>query len=223
MKYILLVCFCFFAGIGLAQKMQCACGTDSNLNEIIDCKSTIFKNGARLYWQFNCDSSWLTFKAVNGRKRILFSLDSSLMELTGRLGYIYAAEYKYVFLIRQNLISGCCDPPEFILFNKNTGRQKSLLGRLVFYSHDSKYPIVISLGPNSNSLIIFNVDTHKKYSIALPRGRLSKSIKLSFFSAPELLFDNDLIKGDSLVLKYQYKTTAKKDWLYSKILIDLKK
>jgi hypothetical protein len=44
---------------------NCSCKTQPELNEIISCKKTLFKNGAKIYRQFNCDSSWVVFENKN--------------------------------------------------------------------------------------------------------------------------------------------------------------
>ena len=123
MRGIIIILF-FLSHSCLGQ--QCYCQKKPDLNEIISCNKTIFKNGCELYREFNCDSSWLTFKNTKGQKKILFTL-SEIVELTDRLGYVNWTEYKNTFLVQNNVISGCCDPPEFILFYKNTGKIKTSL------------------------------------------------------------------------------------------------
>jgi hypothetical protein len=45
------------------------------------------------------------------------------MEFTTRLGYIQWTEYKNSFLIENSKASGCCDPHEYILYSKETGKR----------------------------------------------------------------------------------------------------
>jgi hypothetical protein len=200
---------------------QCSCDTNQNMNDAISCKPIVFKNKAKLFWQFNCDSSWLTFKSARGRKEIIFNM--SMIELTGRLGYDYAAEFKTKFLITNYVISGCCDPPEFILFDKEKGSIHSELGPLIFYSENYNYPIVIYLNHRNDNLIVFNVDKNLHYKIPLPKGRISKTMKLTDEMFPEHFFETE-VKNNVLIIKYQYKITrTKKAWLNAKITVDLKK
>lgn len=125
MKIVVIVIFMVFSQFSFAQ--NCSCKKKNQLNEIISCEKTIFKNGAKIYRQFNCDSSWLVFENKAKKKKILFSLDKDLIELTGRLGYTGCIEYGNTFMIENRLVSGCCDPSEFVLFNKNNGKKLQIL------------------------------------------------------------------------------------------------
>lgn len=212
---------------------QCKCDSDSDMEDRISCEVTHFSNHTKLYWQYNCDSSWLVFEKRNGKKEILMSFEKEMMDFTERLGYNYAAEYKFTFLVQHNVISGCCDPPEFILFDKETGIYKKNLGPLIFYSEDPKLPYVVYFkGRNYdtpgekadyNSLIILNIDSNKVYRKSLPKDRISKTLEFSGDSSPELLFEEPSLQGNILTLLYRYKTNSSKDsWLDAKATIILK-
>ncbi len=92
MRPLLIIALLFFINSSFGQK-QCSCDSNQFLKEIISCDPVIFKNDAKLFTQYNCDSSWLTFQNKKGKKTIIYTLES-LVELTGRLGYSYATEYK---------------------------------------------------------------------------------------------------------------------------------
>lgn len=133
------------------------------------CEPTIFKNKARVYWQFNCDSEWVTFEDRNGKKKVIFGLDSDLVDLTGRIGYVDQVEYKSTFLAQYNVISGCCTPPEFTLYNKENGKIEKQFGTLVFFNDNPKFPIAVKYIDN-HTLRIYNIDTRKKYIVKLQKG-----------------------------------------------------
>ena len=222
MKLFCLFIFIFLLKNSLGQ--QCNCDSNPNLREVISCKKINFKNYSKLYWQFNCDSSWLTFENKYGKKKILYALESPYIEFSERLGYRYSAEYKSTFLIQNKLISGCCDPPEFILFDKNTGKLKLNLGSIIYYSEDSKYPFVIYLSKaNYNSLTILNVDKNKNNKIELPIGRIHKTLKITDELFPEHLFEEGKNQNGVLKISYRYKkNTEDKKWYKDEIVIDLK-
>jgi len=233
MRSLLIIALLFFLNSSFGQK-QCSCDSNQFLKEIISCDAVIFKNGAKLFTQYNCDSSWLTFQNKKGKKMIIYTLES-LVELTGRLGYSYATEYKSDFLIQNNVISGCCDPPEFILFDKETGKEKLNLGRLIFYSDNSRHPIVVYFD-NSNyksfdgnnidcdHITLRNVDNNKVYKIKIPKGRIKTTVELTEEMFPEHLIDESEIIRNKLILKYRFKTKADNDeWLIGEIIIDLNK
>jgi len=230
MKYLLIIIFFFFLKDALGQN-QCSCDSNLRLKDEISCKSILFHNKARLYRQYNCDSSWMVFQSKIGRKKILDSSVNELVDLTGRLGYSYVTEYRSTFLIQNNVISGCCDPPEFILFDKQTGNLKDNLGRLIFYSENSKYPVVMYLQNNNyksfesrnmdNSFIkVLNVNSHKEYRIYLPKNRIGKTMKLTDEIFAEHLFDTE-VKGNSIIIEYRYLTGKNNNkWVNSRIVVN---
>lgn len=206
---------------------NCGCKSQPELNEIISCKKTIFKNGAKIYRQFNCDSSWVVFKNKNKKKQILYTLNG-LVELSERLGYVNWFEYKNTFLIQNNVISGCCDPPEYILFDKENGILKKEIGPILFYSENLKFPIVVSLDINSNDFLNFiNLDTNKNFKIKLPKGRIDKTLQISGEMFPEHLFDDGQIENGIFEIQYRYKIKEGENeddnWIEEKITVDLRK
>ncbi|OJW96251.1 MAG: hypothetical protein BGO70_00785 [Bacteroidetes bacterium 43-93] len=204
----------------------CSCEKDSSLI-LLDCTPLVFDNQAKLYWSYNCDSSWLTFKHAEITK-IIFSLGDGLQGYTGRLGFSYATEYHTTFWIRNNVISGCCEPPEYYLFNKKNGSEIKNVGRLIFYSEDKKFPFVIGI-TNSNydtssvkfkgykTISIVNVDKNKIYKIPLPPKLAKETLKADIYY-PELLFSEPILKNGVVALSYS--VTGKKE---EKIRIDLNK
>jgi hypothetical protein len=202
------------------------------LKHIIDCDIIKFDNNTRLYWNFDCDSSWLTFENLKHKKEILYSLGEGLQNYTGRLGYSYAQEYKNRFLIKNRVISGCCAPMDFYLFDKSTGRLRKNLGKLIFYSQKKTLPFVISLTNSSydtamiidyNSLSVYNIDNNKAYFIKLPKGEIERAMKSTEEFNPEFLFDEPIIKGTTVYLTYFFdKAENEKKRPTKTIKIDLK-
>lgn len=205
MKKLIFILLVVYSSIAKAQ--MCSCNTDSSLNELIDCSPVIFDNGAKLFWSFSCDSSWLTYE--NAKKRdILFSME--LVNYTGRLGFSYANEYKRYFLIRNDVISGCCSPPEYYLFDKETGKQKANLGRVLFIDTNNNQPIIVKI-TNSNytdkttkytSITIHNIDTEKKYLILLSANEIDDALKNAREMYPEYLFEEPQLSNQELKLRY---------------------
>lgn len=203
---------------------NCNCNIRPELSEIISCKKTIFKNGAKIYREFNCDSSWVTFENIKKRKKVLFSLDKELIELTGRLGFANWIEYKKYFIVEYHTVSGCCDPYEFKLFDKANGKKIADLGREIFHSENEKYPFFVTIDKeNSNFLSFLNLDSSKLFKIDLPKDRIDKTMKIINGNFPETLFENGEIKNGIFEIKYKYKKTGKDNWLIGKVTVDLKK
>jgi hypothetical protein len=203
---------------------NCNCKKQPELNDNISCEKTVFKNGAKIYRQFSCDSSWVIFESKNKKKIVLFSLDKELIELTGKLGFAEWFEYKNSFLVEYHTISGCCDPYEYILFDKATGRKIANIGRQLFASNDNKYPYIVSIDKDkSNFLSFLNLETNKIFKINLPKGRIEKTLKITNDHFSETLFEEGEIKNGVFKIQYKYKNSEDDDWLSKTISVDLKK
>jgi hypothetical protein len=222
MKIVIIIIFSIITQLCLGQ--NCGCKTRPKLNEIISCEKTIFKNGAKIYRQFSCDSSWVIFESKNKKKKVLFSLNKDLIELTEKLGFADWVEYKNSFLVEYHTISGCCDPYEYILFNKTSGKKIANIGREIFHSEDNKYPYFITIDKDkSNFLSFLNLETNKIFKIDLPKDRIEKTMKITNDLFSETLFENGEIKNGVFEIAYKYKKTAKDKWLIGKVTVDLKK
>lgn len=202
----------------------CSCKTQPELNKIISCEKTVFKNDAKIYRDFTCDSSWVVFESKSNKKKIIFSLDKDLIELTGKLGFADWVEYKNSFLVEYHTISGCCDPYEYILFDKTNGKKIANIGREIFHSENDKYPYFVTIDKENSSYLSFlNLETNKIFKINLPKGRIDNTLKITneFFS--ETLFEEGQIKNGIFEIKYKYKKTENDKWLIGKITVNLKK
>lgn len=203
---------------------NCSCKTQPEFSKIISCEKTIFKNGAKIYREFNCDSSWVIFESKNNKKKIIFSLNKAFIELTGKLGFVNWFEYKDTFLIENHKVSGCCEPYEYLLFDKKSGEKIANIGRVTFYSKNEKYPYFVSIDKeNSNFLSVLNLETNKVFKIDLPKGRIEKTMKINGGLFPEKLFENGNIKNGIFEIQYKYKKTEESEWLIGKVKTNLKK
>jgi hypothetical protein len=190
---------------------DCECEKYSLLKDLISCTPMVFDNNTSLHWSFNCDSSWLTFMDAKGIKKMLFSLGDGLVNLTGRLGYIFAFEYNNSFLMQNNVISGCCSPPEFYLYDKSSGELRKKLGRIIFYSKDRNKPYIISV-TNSNytetntgvyeSITIYSIDLDETSYVKLRPREIANALDNTEQMYPEYLFNEPIIKGDSVIMSY---------------------
>lgn len=190
----------------------CSCAGKPDIAAFMPCHNIPFDNGASLSWGYNCDSSWLIFENSQHQKKVIFSLEEPLMELTGRLGYTHIQEYTHTFLVRNNIISGCCTPPEFHLYNKQNGKKLYELGRLVFYSEQKKLPFAIGIAypkraadwdKGLSALIVYNLSTGKQYRIVLPATITMETLNAASYDLnPEYLFEQAIVKGHTINLNY---------------------
>jgi hypothetical protein len=190
---------------------NCDCDQKPELKTIISCKPSVFKNGAMLFREFDCNSSKLIFK--NGRiEKTIFRLNKDLLELTNRLGYTSWMEFKNAFLIENRLISGCCDPSEYILFNKSNGEIISKLGTSLYQTEkQNDKPFILTL-ENYNTLLITNLSTNKSYQIHLPKGLLEKSLETSKYLFVEYLFEEGRLIKNDFYIKYNHRENIKDNW-----------
>lgn len=190
---------------------NCDCDKKPELKTFISCKPTVFQNGAMLFRQFDCNSSRLIFK--NGRiTKKIYEHEKDFIHLTPKLGYTYWWEYKNAFLIENRLISGCCDPSEYILFNKSNGEIISKLGTSLYQTEkQNDKPFILTL-ENYNTLLLTNLSTNKSYQIHLPKGLLEKSLETSKYLFVEYLFEEGRLIKNDFYIKYNHRENIKDNW-----------
>lgn len=198
----------------------CGCDKKTFLNDIIDCSPTIFRNGAKLYRQYDCKSSSIIFQYGKIKKKI-FELDAQLMELTGKLGYSDWTEYKQSFLIENRVASGCCQPSEFILFDKNSGRIIKELGSKIFLDNSRPIAKFLLTLKDFNTILYTNLMTNRIREVKLPKGLFEKSL----LSSNEL-FAQDLIQKITLhpsriTINYRFKDKINSDWKTATLTIKI--
>jgi len=220
MKRHLLIFLFLFPFTGIAQ--HCGCANDSPDMKLgmPSCKKTVLNNNAKIYWQYDCNLSWLVFENSRHQKTRLYNMDRAFFP-PGGIGLDFAAEYPTHFLLTNRIISGCCAPLEVILYNKETGRKQKNFGPVIFFSKQKEYPYIgFFTSPTYNSIIIQNVETNGKIKLSMPFNRLKKSLSLSGDN-PALLF-SPVMKNGLLQLNYRYSTAAN-SWLDDSLTVKLKR
>lgn len=215
-----------------ANAQDCACGCDT-LELDLFCDTVEFDNGARIYWNFNCDSSWILFKNQD-TSLVLSSMEKEIMELTGRLGYGDFIEYNSVFLGVFETISGCCTPPDYYVHDKSNGRLKKYLGSAIFVSDDKKFPYVVSFAFKNNSqaqnnwerdlktLSVYNLETGQSFNLSLPQINVEKVMDDCSMLNPEDLFIEEQVEGTKIFLKCFVKQHAKSEKnLFKWVVVDV--
>lgn len=181
---------------------QCGCAKNPELKEVISCKPQVLKNNAKIYWQYNCDSSWLIFQYKNIKKKI-FSLDKELIGLTTRLGYCNIKEYKSSFLAEYRIISGCCKSPEYILHNKNNAEIIGRLGSFLYQSKTKDHsPFILTL-KSYTSILFTDLNTNKISTYHIKEGLLEKIMVQNNFLTTDEIFEEIQMKDNTILLKYK--------------------
>lgn len=200
MKKFLIIILFFLSQIFHTQK--CNCENHPELKRIISCKPQVFKNNAKVFWQYNCDSSWLIFQN-NHIKKKLFSLEKDLISLTNRIGYSNIEEYKHSFLVEYRVISGCCQSPEYILHNKNNGNVIKKLG-IILYKDQTKNNTPFILTLKSLTTILFtDLNTNKINNFYLKKGMLEKIMLQNNYLSTDNIFDKIEMQNNIILLHYK--------------------
>jgi hypothetical protein len=200
-RYLTILLFVIFFNAVEAQPRQCGCATDTLITDVVNCHTRKLKNGAELFYQFNCDSVWLTLKTANKRKHILYLMKGKtykeLFGYTFRLGYNFCHEFdKYLLFRNACPANGPCN---FTLVNKTTGKIFKELGELIYDHKTNKfYDFILYLSDKSKQkLVIYYPDKNKKYFISLDNFD-------SRGYAPEYDFDEVGVQNNILTLRYPY-------------------
>lgn len=200
----------------------CNCEDNLQLADYISCDETLFSNGAKIYRQFNCDSSWLVFQNIN-YKKIIFSLDKQMIEYTHKLGYVEWNEYEKSILIAERLASGSGASYNYTLINKENGNLIQELGRDLYLNEDKDFPIFVSIDANNPFLIKFtNLKNNKTFNYSFKSKKFMKTLLFDVYEFhPEDLFEEASIKNKVFKIKYRYKLNENDTWKYDNISVDL--
>lgn len=188
----------------------------------INIDTTIFDIGTQLFWKYNCDSVWLTYINKNKEHIILESWTEN-PEISIKMRLFYLQDYKDKILFERNVISGCCDLPDNLIFDKKTGKELINIGPKIWYSENKKYPLLIcfdnsdtlknSVSFEFEKLIIYNLDNDKKYFFNLSQNEFFKDLKEQYFNYSSNLLEDFTIEDNILTLKFG-KEQADKEGKY---------
>lgn len=216
--FLIILCVKFTSG-----QSNCDCDSKPNYKSFISCDTIKLDNGAQIYRQFNCDSSWLTFETISLTQKVLYSLSKDFIELTPRLGYQFKKEYSKVILFENRQASGGGYPMNYILINKDNGEVFKELGPILFNSKDLTNEIIVTLINDSIPLLSFyNLKTDKimNYPVSNKENEMTRFMSNEMF--PENHFSNALMTENKFEIDYSFKMTDNKNWQKSKIEIELK-
>lgn len=146
----------------------------SEENEYFD-DTTLITNGSKLYYQWNCDSTWMTFE--NNDKIILKSCTKFDPILCSRLGLNFIKEYPKYLLFKYDWISGCCTSPDIVFIDKNNGMEINRItsDRFVWGDAEEDYILYFSDTTNFNKLIYLDNNTDKEYALIFENDKVIKS------------------------------------------------
>lgn len=192
---------------------SCSCFNHPILSSIIDCDTTSFSSEALLYWQFNCDSSWLTFESTLGHKTILNSMDKDLIEYTAKLGPSFIEEFPDYLLFQSRLISGCCMPSDYLFIDKETGE---VIQKIEAYTiaHMDEEILIYFHDENYNKLGIIVLETNERSEIHFEGEKINNTLANGQILFAADLFDIIHLSKGELSISYKYLNELdNKTWL----------
>jgi hypothetical protein len=138
------------------------------------CDFENFQNGSRLYWQWNCDSTWLTFE--NKQKVILKTCENETVYGCQRAGLGFLKEYPDYLLFQQEWISGCCVSPDIVFISKKTGKEIKRIPKDQFVWGDIENDYLLYFSDTSlTSLVYLDHFTEKKYKMEFNPNQIDNS------------------------------------------------
>jgi len=207
-----------------ANAQNCFCQKDSFLNNLISCDTIKLKGNSSVYYQFNCDASWLTYENSKGRKTVLYFLDSELIDLTYKLGWQVWKDFDESVLFVARETSGLPTTLYYTLFNKIT--EETISFRNVVYACPDSICNFILYFPDStyNFLSLFMINSSKEYKIELPKNLIEESFQQYYglFMFVENLFEPPSIKDNVYIFRYTFFDNQSKTEKKGELSIDLK-
>ncbi|RYD95970.1 MAG: hypothetical protein EOP50_07230 [Sphingobacteriales bacterium] len=148
----------------------CACASIPAEAFRPDCSVRRLSNGGALYYQYTCDSIWLTLENRTGRRMVLYSMPSSLHEAHERVGYQLAREFKTVLLFRNDWVS----PTgwNYVVVDKSNGTIKKNGLNVVECAGAETLGAYLAEFAGSRTLVLYNPDTGKRIRLPLRRSDL---------------------------------------------------
>lgn len=193
---ILIVCFVLTVSQLYSQELQCSCENLEIAEENqFKCEIERFENGASLYWQWNCESAWLTFE--NKKKVILRTCENETIYSCQRTGLEFLKEYKNYLLFQYKWASGCCTSPDVIFFNKDSGIEIERVPQDQFVWGDIEKNYLLYFSDSTlTTLFLLDHLTDKKYSMQFEPHQIENSINQNMVMRLNELFVN-LVKNEN--------------------------
>lgn len=188
-------------------KDECPC--TNNLS--IHCDTINFKSNSKLFWNSNCDSTWLTFISTNGNSKILTSLEPDLSNYATRLGSSLVKEINGSIWFKHRWISGCCMPPDIFFINPNNGKENLRIQsqQLINVDYDNN-KILYFEDTTYTNIIYLNLDTNTERKMDFSKENFKSQFQMGYTLYPMDIFNN-VIYSESMVRFYYNNGTLKKE------------
>lgn len=187
-----------------SQQLECACDNMKIAEENrYKCETQYFQNGSSLYWQWNCDSSWLTFE--NKEKVILKSCENETVYGCQRAGLEFLKEYNNYLLFQYKWITGCCASPDMVFISKETGKEIERISQEQFVWGDTDKDYLLYFSDSTyTSLILLDHLTDKKNKLEFAPNQIDNSVIVNQVLRLTDLFEN--IEKNENLLTFDFRS-----------------
>lgn len=197
------IIFLFMLGTFSAEGQNCQCLTE-RLN--LECDTSFLKSNALLYYQYNCDSVWLTMENVRGEKYILYQLETELFN-GPKLAFLKGDCERSILISRKELEKDV----QYYLIDKSTGRMMKSFQNVIDQSFN-RTPLIAYFHSEQQRFFVYNMDTGLEVELSMPEDVLPYRNKCLGSS----------VDGDFLTLYFYIGNdeTKKIEWDISKTLLN---
>jgi hypothetical protein len=202
----------------IGDKRNCFCSQDTSLSEQINCDTIELKSGSRIFYQFNCDSSWLTFQNRTGLNTVLFSLDTALIGLTYKLAWHVERDYEHYVLFVARATSGLPTTLVYQLLDKQSSSVTEEFGQVVYCETSSSCDFLLYVPDSADDhLRLRLLPDGEEFRVQLPQklSELHRSVYIeSQFSEPK-------IRGQVYTFEYNYVDEKTGEEKSSSVSVDM--
>jgi len=198
----------FFSINVFSQKLNCGCNKKKIISENqYKCDTITFKNGAMLYWNWNCDSAKLIFE--NKKKYTLRKCEKMNVFECERTGLNFLKEYPNYLLFQYQWVSGCCISPDIVFISKSNGKEIKRIktDQFIWGNLDENYVLYFS-DTTYRKLIYLDNNSDKQYSIQFEKGTVLNSMNKNNVLQLSDLFKN--FKKNKNNFTFDFKTASGK-------------
>ena len=216
----------FWGVFQITAAQNCFCEHSPQLSESVSCDTVMLQSHAKLYNQFNCDSSWQVFENARGKRLTIFHLDSEVIDLTWKLGWhVWRDDSKKVLFVSRTS-SGWPTSMVYMLIQKRSARVVKVFEQVIYACSDSTCDFILYMQDSSmNFMSLYKIDSDKEYKIRFPTNISRESLghmnsKVLFF---EQIFEEPTINGTVYTFPFYYEDQETKQEVEGRISIDLNK
>ncbi len=166
------------------------------------CDTTYLTNGAKLYYKWNCDSTWLTFEFIE--RTILKSCMNTDPIICSRTGISFIKEYPSYLLFINKYSSSSSWSLGLTFLNKQSGQEIFEISnkQFVWGNSDEDYALYFS-NTKYDELIYLDCLSNKKHKYFFKENKVNNSISNNGEIELNKLFENFNKNSDSFEFDFR--------------------